>query len=76
LLGGDEQTVNPAPDEQREFIRLHSVFKGQFGQIPRWAGPLDFLMAANSSEGPVRTDKLPRAAKITLPQDKLDQVPH
>jgi hypothetical protein len=37
---------------------------------------LDFLMAADASEGPVGADKLPRAAEIALPQDKLNQVAH
>jgi hypothetical protein len=37
---------------------------------------LDFLVATNSSQGPVGPDKLTRAAEIACPQDKLNQVAH
>jgi hypothetical protein len=76
LLGRDEQTINPSPDLQREFIRFHPIFHRKFGEITRRARALDFLVAANAGEGAVGADKLALAAEIALPQDKLDQATH
>jgi len=61
---------------QREFICFHPVFNGQLGQITRGSRALNFLVAADASQRPVRADKLARTAEIACPQDKLDQVAH
>ena len=61
---------------QREFICFHPVFNGQLGQITRRSRALDFLVAADAGQGPVRADELGRTAEIACPQDKLDQVAH
>jgi len=55
LLGRDEQTINPSPDLQREFIRFHPIFHRKFGEITRRARALDFLVAAKCRRGPGRS---------------------
>lgn len=75
-FGRDQQTVNPAADQQREFVHLHPMFHGQFGEIASRTRALYFLVTTDAGKRPIGADKLTRAAEIAPPQDEFHQVAH
>ena len=76
LTRGDQQSIDPPPDEQGKLLRFHRVLHRQFGQIPRRTRALNLLMPANAGQRPVGSYKFPFPAEITPAQDKLHQVTH
>ena len=76
LLRADEQTVNAPLNAQDELARLNLVAKPHLFLVAGRARTLEPLVAPGARQSAVSAHEVALAAKVALPQGKLDEFAH